>query len=224
MGGKLYQWPFLQAEVSFPILGVDFLRHYKLLVDVVGGQLIPRSAASATDSGEEVFAVYRHLQQQEAKLTPPAIKPAAAGSTQAPLAAVGGGRTYAQAVKGGIGGSSPAGPPGGPTAAAGHSDALQADWRSIVAEFSGVTQPFTVASSPSHGVQHHIITKGRPVTAKFWRLDPAVLQQRKGQGSRQPLGFFSQKLSPTESRYNAFDHELLAVYSSILHFQHLLEG
>jgi RNase H-like domain found in reverse transcriptase len=52
----------------------------------------------------------------------------------------------------------------------------------------------------------------------------AVLQQRKGQGSWQPLGFFSQKLIPTESRYSAFDRELLAVYSSILNFRHLLEG
>jgi RNase H-like domain found in reverse transcriptase len=52
----------------------------------------------------------------------------------------------------------------------------------------------------------------------------AVLQRRKGQDSWRPLGFFSQKLSPTESRYSAFDRELLAVYSSILHFRHLLEG
>jgi RNase H-like domain found in reverse transcriptase len=52
----------------------------------------------------------------------------------------------------------------------------------------------------------------------------AVLQQRKGQESWRPLGFFSQKLSPTESRYSTFDREQLAVYSSILHFRHLLEG
>jgi RNase H-like domain found in reverse transcriptase len=39
-----------------------------------------------------------------------------------------------------------------------------------------------------------------------------------------PLGFFSQKLSAAESRYSAFDRELLAVYSGILHFRHLLEG
>jgi hypothetical protein len=34
-------------------------------------------------------------------------------------------------------------------------------------------QPFTVSSSPKHGVQHHIVTTGQPVTAKFWRLDAA---------------------------------------------------
>jgi RNase H-like domain found in reverse transcriptase len=52
----------------------------------------------------------------------------------------------------------------------------------------------------------------------------AVLQQRSNGQSWRPLGFFSQKLSPAESRYSAFDRELLAVYSSILHFRHLLEG
>jgi RNase H-like domain found in reverse transcriptase len=52
----------------------------------------------------------------------------------------------------------------------------------------------------------------------------AVLQQRwRGQPWR-PLGFFSQKLSAAESQYSAFDRELLAVYSGILHFRHLLEG
>jgi RNase H-like domain found in reverse transcriptase/Reverse transcriptase (RNA-dependent DNA polymerase) len=37
----------------------------------------------------------------------------------------------------------------------------------------------------------------------------AVLQQRRrGEGWR-PLGFFSQKLTPVQARYSAFDHELL---------------
>jgi RNase H-like domain found in reverse transcriptase len=52
----------------------------------------------------------------------------------------------------------------------------------------------------------------------------AVLQQRRrGKGWR-PLGFFSQKLTPTQARYSAFDRELLAVHESILYFRHLLEG
>jgi hypothetical protein len=52
----------------------------------------------------------------------------------------------------------------------------------------------------------------------------AVLQQRRQGQPWRPLGFFSQKLSAAEARYSAFDHELLAVYSGILHFRHLLEG
>jgi hypothetical protein len=39
-----YQWIFLRAEVRFPILRIDFLRHFDLLVDVAREQLIPRSS------------------------------------------------------------------------------------------------------------------------------------------------------------------------------------
>ena len=40
----------------------------------------------------------------------------------------------------------------------------------------------------------------------------------------QPLSFFSKKLSPAETRYSAFDLELLGVYATIKHFRHNLEG
>ena len=51
----------------------------------------------------------------------------------------------------------------------------------------------------------------------------AVLQQLVN-GTWQPISFFSRKLSPAETRYSTFDRELLAVYLSIKHFRHLLEG
>ena len=50
-----------------------------------------------------------------------------------------------------------------------------------------------------------------------------VLQQYLN-GMWQPLLFFSKKLSPAETRYSAFDRELLAVYATIKHFRHNLEG
>ena len=40
----------------------------------------------------------------------------------------------------------------------------------------------------------------------------------------QPLAFFSHKLSQTERNYSAYDRELLAAYSSIKHFQLMLEA
>jgi hypothetical protein len=55
----------------------------------------------------------------------------------------------------------------------------------------------------------------------------AVMQQFTN-GCRQPLAFFSHKLSPTESRYSiSFDRELLAVFQAVKHFRHFrffLEG
>jgi hypothetical protein len=38
--GRRFEWPFLQARVQFPIIGVDFLRHFKLLVDPAASRLV----------------------------------------------------------------------------------------------------------------------------------------------------------------------------------------
>ena len=40
LDGKQFKWVFLLAAVHFPIIGVDFLRHFKLLVDPAGGRLV----------------------------------------------------------------------------------------------------------------------------------------------------------------------------------------
>ena len=51
----------------------------------------------------------------------------------------------------------------------------------------------------------------------------AVLQQKIGDGW-QPIAYFSKKLRPAETKYSTFDRELLAVYLSIKHFRHFVEG
>jgi hypothetical protein len=50
-----------------------------------------------------------------------------------------------------------------------------------------------------------------------------VMQQKSGD-HWQPLGFFSRKLTDTESRYSTFDRELLAAHAAIKHFRHFCEG
>ena len=40
----------------------------------------------------------------------------------------------------------------------------------------------------------------------------------------QPLGFFSRKLSPSQSKYSPYDRELLAIYEGIRYFRHMLEA
>jgi cleavage and polyadenylation specificity factor subunit 1 len=53
----------------------------------------------------------------------------------------------------------------------------------------------------------------------------AVLQQRASPSAAwQALGFFSQKLSPAQVNYSAFDRELLACVEAIRHFRFMLEG
>ena len=51
----------------------------------------------------------------------------------------------------------------------------------------------------------------------------AVLEQEVD-GATQPLAFFSRKLRDPELKYSTFDRELLAVYLSIRHFKHVLDG
>lgn len=55
----------------------------------------------------------------------------------------------------------------------------------------------------------------------------SVLQQTRNTDSRsstEPLAFFSRKLSPAEKNYSVYDRELLAIYSSVKYFRHMVEG
>lgn len=52
----------------------------------------------------------------------------------------------------------------------------------------------------------------------------AVLEQQRVGEQYEPLGFLSKKLSPAQTRYSAFDRELLGIYLGIKHFRHFLEG
>ena len=45
-----------------------------------------------------------------------------------------------------------------------------------------------------------------------------------GDGVHQPLGFFSRQTTDAEAKYLAYNLELLAIYSTILKFRHMLEG
>jgi hypothetical protein len=50
-----------------------------------------------------------------------------------------------------------------------------------------------------------------------------VMHKKSGDHWR-PLGFFSRKLTDTESRYSTFDRELLAAQAAIKHFRHFCKG
>jgi hypothetical protein len=51
----------------------------------------------------------------------------------------------------------------------------------------------------------------------------AVLQQRVND-IWQPSGFFTKSLTPAQRKYNAYDHELLAMYTEVKRFRHAVEG
>jgi len=50
-----------------------------------------------------------------------------------------------------------------------------------------------------------------------------ALQQRRNKCWKS-LAFFSKKLSKAETKYSAFDREMLAIYLAIKHFRHMLEA
>lgn len=52
----------------------------------------------------------------------------------------------------------------------------------------------------------------------------AVLEQKETDGNWAPVAYFSKKLSSTQQNYSTYDRELLAIYSAVKHFKHMLEG
>ena len=75
----------------------------------------------------------------------------------------------------------------------------------------------TMLSHPKTNAELCLMTDASDVA------DGAVLQQNVD-NVWQPLGFFSKRLQPAETRYSAFGRKLLAVYLSIRHFRHHLEA
>lgn len=51
-----------------------------------------------------------------------------------------------------------------------------------------------------------------------------VLEQLNAQGERQPLGLFNTKLNDSQRHWCTYDKKLFALYSSIEHFQSMIEG
>jgi len=95
------------------------------------------------------------------------------------------------------------------------------DWSAAAAEAFSAAKAALVAAVPlSHP------TPGATLSLAVDASDShvgGVLQQLENRAWR-PLAFFSQKLSPAQSRYSTFDRELLAAYSAVRHFRFLLEG
>jgi hypothetical protein len=204
IGGIPRQWQFLMAAVSFPILGVDFLRHHALVVDVANLRLFspaPAVSPGAADQGST------EVKAPSGSSVPPAtagLSPPSVVGTVTP------GRSYADAVRapppalrrpllpsppaaatpcGWLAvpaGATPS--PGGkpspsplPSAATSF-PAVSCDWLAgLQRQFPQVffQDAATSSAAPAHGVQHLIQTTGQPATAKFRRLDPARLAAAK---------------------------------------------
>lgn len=72
---------------------------------------------------------------------------------------------------------------------------------------------------PRGGAELRLLTDASDVAAG------AVLEQRSEDNACwEPLAFFSQKFSPSQQKYSAYDRELTAMYLAVKHFSYLLEA
>jgi hypothetical protein len=65
---------------------------------------------------------------------------------------------------------------------------VSSEYQQLLSEFPTVCQPFSVVSSPSHGVKHQIVMMGHPATVKFCCLDPVRLPGPLSRSSRRCCG------------------------------------
>jgi hypothetical protein len=168
--GRLFTWRFLQAAVSFPILGVDFLRAHNLLVDVTAGRLTDgfsgeHLAAVSSPSGPTASVVYAATAHNVGRVFPlpgasppsPGSSPPSAGSSPPPSS------------------SSPpspgTSPPSSPPAVQPGPDSIQ----QLLGDFQDVVNQSQRLPASSHGVEHFLQTTGPPIASPFRRLDAEKL-------------------------------------------------
>jgi hypothetical protein len=142
--GRRFRWTFLLADVKFPIIGVDFLRHFHLMVDPAANRLVDKQCSQELSTVSAIAAAVAGVKAPPGSLA--TVPPAATGGLP-PITPLAGGASLAAEI---------AGPP---------------RFRRIVAQFPEVVNLQKSLPAPTTGVEHHIVTRGPPITARFRRLD-----------------------------------------------------
>ncbi len=174
----LFVWPFLLAMVQFPIIGVDFLRHFKLLVDPAANRLVD------TISTQLLPTVSSVRSQPEPAET-------SAMATGTPVGRPANSQVHAMdAEPASQSGCSQSGQPARAVTAAADQPPARPRFIAlppgsldsvILDEFPEVANASKVLPPSSHGVEHFISTKGPPIASKFRRLNAEKLQAAKAE-------------------------------------------
>jgi len=105
----------------------------------------------------------------------------------------------------------------------GQSGSTRLQWSAeMKAAFSAAKSSLVAATVLAHPVVGARLSLA--VDASNTHVGAVLQQQRAADGGWEPLGFFSRKLNAAESKYSAFDRELVAAFSGIRHFRFALEG
>jgi hypothetical protein len=175
--GRRFEWPFLLARVQFPIIGVDFLRHFKLLVDPAVSRLVDTVST-------QLLPTVSSVRSQPAETSAMAAATPAGRAAQAPVHAQGSapaphpGCSQSDKPDRAVTAVAADQPPGRPRFIAlspGSAGSV------ILDEFPDVANAAKVLSPSSHGVEHFIATKGPPIASKFRRLVTEKLQAAKAE-------------------------------------------
>ena len=156
---RTFQWRFMDAAVTFPILGVDFLCANYLLVDTAGCQLVHGNTG-------DILRLTGHPSGHTASV----VLPATNKKMYATALAASPPRT---AVTGPAASTAPAAaPPTGSPEATEPPPSLQA----VIKATQDVLNPSTKLPQTHHGVLHHLHTSGQPIASAFRRLDAEKLK------------------------------------------------
>jgi hypothetical protein len=167
--GQVFSWPFLLAAVQFPIIGVDFLRHFGLLVDPAANQLVDRRTlqmfkSSASPSTCQVSASVslppaRLLDDPSLSFPHQPLHSSGASTILHVKVPSGSCRMVSQAAT--CGPSSEVAP-------------LSVD--GLLAQFPEVVNAARSLPAVKHDVVHFIWTSGPPIASRFRRLEGAKLE------------------------------------------------
>jgi hypothetical protein len=171
--GCRFKWTFLLADVSFAIIGVDFLRSHKLLVDPATNHLVDTSSLQsfATVSAAAACAASALQSPPSPEYTGPCGGDAAACAASAGQSPPSPGFTGCCWGRRRRPRSQSARPP-----------PLSPEWlKALLAEFEDVVCPSKVLPPVGTDVEHHIKTYGPPIASRFRRLDAEKLAAAKAE-------------------------------------------
>ncbi len=147
--GRSFTWDFLLAAISFLIIGVDFLCHFKLWVDAAGNRFLDSTCWVVLPADK------RSCDTSEAATITPVPDYSDHGHLRVPPL------HCCDLVASTAGVAQPK---------------LPAGLHPLLYEFLDVLNAAGRLPPCLHGVEHHLETTGRPVTAKLWLLDGEKLQ------------------------------------------------
>ncbi|GFS89776.1 RT_RNaseH_2 domain-containing protein [Trichonephila clavipes] len=216
-------WTFIIADVSSPIIGTDFLKHFNLLIDTKKKRLVDVETSLFTSCvfsnivQPSILTVdanisFKNILSEYPDLSNPFLisKSASHGTVHHIITT---------------------GPPVTARPRRLHPklyDAVKVrrtqsllNWSSeAITAFQRCKQALADAAllahpSPSAPLALHVDASNYAIGGALHQVVDSELQ---------PLAFFSRKLTSSEKSYSAYDRELLAIYSAIKHFRYMLEA